>query len=327
MCIRDRVYEEHGPLLARLACKAQMGFDHKLHVGRLQAVGQCLPVVLLQDQTEVRHRHQMLADMACQGGLERFTQVQGNLVREKVKVHPGVGGSTLFATKHAAIKAAGFVEVGDVKSEVKEAVHARKHISHLEPKMGLSHAQAQAGGLLAKLAVLFFQCLAIDAALCGGIGVEPSGRNADATVGALAVGSCLNAFQCGFDVAQLGGLVFVHGELALPLGLDSVSYTHLTATIASGGRKFAPRVVRATQDALTHAQAATTTTEPVDLGYAPEHIAVVRNGLVGVVTSGTSAQVFAGAAYQSAGKTGTAQAVTIGHKDKYNAVSYTHLDV
>jgi penicillin-binding protein 2 len=92
-----------------------------------------------------------------------------------------------------------------------------------------------------------------------------------------------------------------------------------TATIASGGRKFAPRVVRATQDALTHAQVNVPLDKPVDLGYAPEHIAVVRNGLVGVVTSGTSAQVFAGAPYQSAGKTGTAQAVTIGQKDKYNA--------
>lgn len=98
-----------------------------------------------------------------------------------------------------------------------------------------------------------------------------------------------------------------------------VQLASATATIANGGRKFPPRVVRATQDALTHAQMATTTTEPVDLGYAPEHIAVVRNGLVGVVTSGTSAQVFAGAGYQSAGKTGTAQAVTIGQKDKYNA--------
>jgi len=98
-----------------------------------------------------------------------------------------------------------------------------------------------------------------------------------------------------------------------------VQLASATATIANGGRKFPPRVVRATQDALTHAQTATTMAEPVDLGYAPEHIAVVRNGLVGVVTSGTSAQVFAGAGYQSAGKTGTAQAVTIGQKDKYNA--------
>ena len=98
-----------------------------------------------------------------------------------------------------------------------------------------------------------------------------------------------------------------------------VQLASATATIASGGRKFAPRVVRATQDALTHAQEATFSQEPVDLGYSPEHIGVVRDGLVGVVTSGTSAQVFAGAGYQSAGKTGTAQAVTIGQKDKYNA--------
>jgi penicillin-binding protein 2 len=98
-----------------------------------------------------------------------------------------------------------------------------------------------------------------------------------------------------------------------------VQLASATATIANGGRKFTPRVVRATQDALTHAQTLTPGTEPVDLKFAPEHIAVVRNGLVGVVTSGTSAQVFAGAGYQSAGKTGTAQAVTIGQKDKYNA--------
>lgn len=98
-----------------------------------------------------------------------------------------------------------------------------------------------------------------------------------------------------------------------------VQLASATATIANGGQKFVPRVVRATQDALTHAQEATSLAESVQLGYSPEHIAVVRNGLVGVATSGTSAKVFAGAGYQSAGKTGTAQAVTIGQKDKYNA--------
>ena len=98
-----------------------------------------------------------------------------------------------------------------------------------------------------------------------------------------------------------------------------VQLASATATIANGGRKFSPRVVRATQDPLTHAEQLNTLSEPIDLGYSPDHIAVVRNGLVGVVTSGTSAQVFAGAGYQSAGKTGTAQAVTIGQKDKYNA--------
>jgi penicillin-binding protein 2 len=58
---------------------------------------------------------------------------------------------------------------------------------------------------------------------------------------------------------------------------------------------------------------------PVNLGYKPEHVEVIKQGLIGVAKDGTSARVFAGTPYQSAGKTGTAQAVTIGQKDKYNA--------
>jgi penicillin-binding protein 2 len=92
-----------------------------------------------------------------------------------------------------------------------------------------------------------------------------------------------------------------------------------TATLANRGLQFKPQVVTATQDALTHAQTQVAAQAPMDLGYKPEHLDVVHKGLVGVVTSGTSARVFAGAGYTSAGKTGTAQAVTIGQKDKYNA--------
>ncbi len=98
-----------------------------------------------------------------------------------------------------------------------------------------------------------------------------------------------------------------------------VQLASATATLASGGQQYKPRVVSATQDALTHAQSAVQASDSVNLGFKPEHMEVVRNGLVGVVTSGTSARVFAGAGYTSAGKTGTAQAVTIGQKDKYNA--------
>ena len=58
---------------------------------------------------------------------------------------------------------------------------------------------------------------------------------------------------------------------------------------------------------------------PVNLGYKSEHIEAVRRAMVGVTQGGTSTRVFAGARYVSAGKTGTAQAVTIGQKDKYNA--------
>ena len=45
----------------------------------------------------------------------------------------------------------------------------------------------------------------------------------------------------------------------------------------------------------------------------------VKRGMVGVVTGGTGRGVFGSAAYLSGGKTGTAQAVTVGQKEKYNA--------
>ncbi|WP_423457556.1 penicillin-binding protein 2 [Ottowia sp. VDI28] len=56
-----------------------------------------------------------------------------------------------------------------------------------------------------------------------------------------------------------------------------------------------------------------------DLGYKQEHMDVVRRGMVGVTQEGTSRRVFAGAPYISGGKTGTAQAITIGQKGRYNA--------
>jgi penicillin-binding protein 2 len=51
----------------------------------------------------------------------------------------------------------------------------------------------------------------------------------------------------------------------------------------------------------------------------PEHLAVIRNALIGVNREGTSSSAFAGAGYVSAGKTGTAQVVTIKQNEKYNA--------
>ena len=46
---------------------------------------------------------------------------------------------------------------------------------------------------------------------------------------------------------------------------------------------------------------------------------IVRNALIAVNKGGTGTRVFAGAPYSSAGKTGTAQAVSLGQNVKYNA--------
>ena len=94
---------------------------------------------------------------------------------------------------------------------------------------------------------------------------------------------------------------------------------HATATLAQGGVQHKPRLVLATQDSVSQVLRPAPVAEPLDLGYKSEHVALIKRALASVTLDGTSARVFAGAGYLSAGKTGTAQAVSIGQKDKYNA--------
>jgi penicillin-binding protein 2 len=111
--------------------------------------------------------------------------------------------------------------------------------------------------------------------------------------------------------------------ISLGIGQGYNTFTMLqlaqaTAVLANNGIRHKPRLVMGTQDPLTRELHPLPPDPPVDLGYKPENVAVVRRALVGVTQEGTSARVFAGAPYLSGGKTGTAQAVTIGQKDKYN---------
>ena len=112
--------------------------------------------------------------------------------------------------------------------------------------------------------------------------------------------------------------------ISLGIGQGYNAFTMLqlataTSTLANGGLARKPRLVMATQDPIARVDRIVAGEEPLNLGFKPENVAVVRQGLIGVAREGTSARVFAGTPYQSAGKTGTAQAVTIGQKDKYNA--------
>jgi penicillin-binding protein 2 len=112
--------------------------------------------------------------------------------------------------------------------------------------------------------------------------------------------------------------------VSLGIGQGYNSFTMLqlaqaVATLANGGVRHPPRLVVATQDALTHARVRIEAAPAVDLNLKPAHLDVVRKAMVGVTLEGTSARVFAGTTYLSGGKTGTAQAVGIGQKDKYDA--------
>lgn len=112
--------------------------------------------------------------------------------------------------------------------------------------------------------------------------------------------------------------------ISLGIGQGYNNFTMLqlasaTATLASGGQRYKPRLVREIEDLVTgtRRQVASDALEPLPLK--PAHVQVILDALEGVTTDGTSTRVFAGAPYRSGGKTGTAQAVGIGANEKYDA--------
>ena len=112
--------------------------------------------------------------------------------------------------------------------------------------------------------------------------------------------------------------------ISLGIGQGYNTFTMLqlaqaTATLVNGGMKYKPKIVIATQDAVTRTKQAIPSAAPENLGFSPENVAIVRNAMVGVTKEGTSVRSFAGAGYISGGKTGTAQAVGIGKNEKYDA--------
>lgn len=91
------------------------------------------------------------------------------------------------------------------------------------------------------------------------------------------------------------------------------------ATLANGGLKHRPHLVRAIKDTVSGQVELVPQPPADDLGWLPKNVDIVRSALVAVNKGGTGTRVFAGSGYTSAGKTGTAQAVSLGQGVKYNA--------
>ena len=112
--------------------------------------------------------------------------------------------------------------------------------------------------------------------------------------------------------------------ISLGIGQGYNNFTMLqlalaTATLVNGGVQHRPHLGIATMDAVTREPRPIEQAPAVNLGYKPSNVEVIKRAMVAVTQGGTSTRVFAGARYLSGGKTGTAQAVTIGQKEKYNA--------
>ncbi|HYM42170.1 MAG TPA: penicillin-binding protein 2 [Steroidobacteraceae bacterium] len=98
---------------------------------------------------------------------------------------------------------------------------------------------------------------------------------------------------------------------------------HITATLAERGRNFRPRVVKGMRDATGRMTLFAPVEGPAIKGISAADWNVVIDAMVGTTHCarycGTAWVAFKGAAYQAAGKTGTAQVYTVAQNARYNA--------
>lgn len=111
--------------------------------------------------------------------------------------------------------------------------------------------------------------------------------------------------------------------ISLGIGQGYNSFTilqlaHATSILVNNGVVMKPHLVKAVEDAVTRQRRLTVPKESYRLPFKQSDIDVIKRAMVGVTHSGTAARVFAGAAYESAGKTGTAQTFSLSKGEKYN---------
>jgi penicillin-binding protein 2 len=94
---------------------------------------------------------------------------------------------------------------------------------------------------------------------------------------------------------------------------------HMVSIVASRGKSWQPRLVKAYREPGTGKETAIAPklVGSIDIG-APESWQVAVNGMIKVMNGGTGSRSQTGAEYQIAGKTGTAQVFSIAQNEKYN---------
>ncbi|KXB31486.1 penicillin-binding protein 2 [Dechloromonas denitrificans] len=104
--------------------------------------------------------------------------------------------------------------------------------------------------------------------------------------------------------------------ISIGIGQGYNAYTPIqlaqaTATLANNGVMFRPHLVRHIVDTKTGEKRLVEPKPIRDLQLKAQNIEVIRRALVGVNKEGTGARAFAGAPYEAAGKTGTAQVYSL----------------
>ncbi|HMU99989.1 MAG TPA: penicillin-binding protein 2 [Rhodocyclaceae bacterium] len=104
--------------------------------------------------------------------------------------------------------------------------------------------------------------------------------------------------------------------ISIGIGQGYNAYTPIqlaqaTATVANNGVMFRPHLVSHITDARTGARRPIEPQPIRTLDWKPQNIETIKRALVGVNKEGTGARAFAGASYEAAGKTGTAQVFSL----------------
>jgi penicillin-binding protein 2 len=111
-------------------------------------------------------------------------------------------------------------------------------------------------------------------------------------------------------------------SIGIGQGYNSFSILQLaaaTAGLANRGVIMKPRLVRSVEDPVTGQVIAFPSEVLREVAVSDQSLELVVDAMAEVNRSGTGARVFAGAPYTVAGKTGTAQVISIGQNEKYNA--------
>jgi penicillin-binding protein 2 len=112
--------------------------------------------------------------------------------------------------------------------------------------------------------------------------------------------------------------------ISLGIGQGQNTFTMLqlaqaTATMASGGQRFKPHLVKIVENFETREQRRAVGEQLPSMNWKPEHVAFIRRAMYGVTQEGTGRAAFLNAPYQAGGKTGTAQVIGIKQGEKYQA--------
>ena len=94
---------------------------------------------------------------------------------------------------------------------------------------------------------------------------------------------------------------------------------HAVANLANNGVVMKPHLVKILENGLTRERVTTVAKESYRIPLKQKNIDIIKEAMAGVAREGTSARVFIGSEYISAGKTGTAQVVGIKKGEKYVA--------